>query len=133
MSLTPAQIARPGTEHAIQAAFFASLQPYYGQYPCLATMHAIPNGGDRSPIVAGRLKAEGVRAGVPDVELPVARRGYHSLWLEFKKPEHRCHANGGMSDAQVAMAAMLREEGNCVLVVYEWDAALRITLAYLAG
>jgi hypothetical protein len=31
-----------------------------------------------------RLRAEGVRAGVPDVLLPVARGGYHGLALEMK-------------------------------------------------
>ena len=41
---------------------------------------AIPNGGGRSPATAGRLKAEGVSAGVPDLFIPAWR-----LWIEMKR------------------------------------------------
>jgi hypothetical protein len=41
---------------------------------------AIPNGGARSPATAGRLKAEGVASGVPDLFIPAWR-----LWVEMKR------------------------------------------------
>lgn len=41
---------------------------------------AVPNGGARSPATAGRLKAEGVVAGVPDLYIPA-----WSLWVEMKR------------------------------------------------
>lgn len=41
---------------------------------------AIPNGGARSKATAGRLKAEGVSAGVPDLFIPALR-----LWIEMKR------------------------------------------------
>jgi hypothetical protein len=41
---------------------------------------AIPNGGQRSRAAAGRLKAEGVSAGVPDLFVPV-----WGLWIEMKR------------------------------------------------
>jgi hypothetical protein len=41
---------------------------------------AIPNGGARSAATAGRLKAEGVCAGVPDLFIPAWR-----LWVEMKR------------------------------------------------
>ena len=41
---------------------------------------AIPNGGARSPATAGRLKAEGVSPGVPDLFIPAWR-----LWVEMKR------------------------------------------------
>jgi hypothetical protein len=47
---------------------------------------AIPNGGFRFRTTAGMLKAEGVRRGIPDLLLPVARRGYHGFWIECKSP-----------------------------------------------
>jgi hypothetical protein len=34
-----------------------------------------------------KLKAEGVRAGVADLCLPAARRGYHGLYIEMKSEE----------------------------------------------
>ena len=36
-------------------------------------MFRIPNGGSRHPAEAARLKAQGVKAGVPDLCIPVAR------------------------------------------------------------
>lgn len=41
---------------------------------------AIPNGGHRSPATAGRLKAEGVSSGVPDLFIPA-----WGLWVEMKR------------------------------------------------
>jgi len=41
---------------------------------------AIPNGGARSAATAGRLKAEGVSRGVPDLFVPAWR-----LWVEMKR------------------------------------------------
>ena len=41
---------------------------------------AIPNGGARSKATAGRLKAEGVASGVPDLFIPAWR-----LWVEMKR------------------------------------------------
>ena len=41
---------------------------------------AIPNGGARSRATAGRLKAEGVSSGVPDLFIPAWR-----LWVEMKR------------------------------------------------
>ena len=41
---------------------------------------AIPNGGQRSIAAAGRLKAEGVSSGVPDLFIPA-----WGLWIEMKR------------------------------------------------
>lgn len=59
--------------------------------PALGLLHAIPNGGARPAIVgkdgrrfsvsAARMKAEGVKAGVPDVCLPVGRLVAGDWWL----------------------------------------------------
>lgn len=46
--------------------------------------YAIPNGGRRSKREAGRMKAEGVTAGVSDVFCSVARGGHHGLYIEMK-------------------------------------------------
>lgn len=68
------------SEHDEQVKLFQLAQEH-GQ---LANMFAIPNGGLRSKATAGKLKAEGVRSGVPDIFLPLPSRGYHGCFLEMK-------------------------------------------------
>jgi len=53
-------------------------------HPELALMYHTPNGGARSYGTAGRLKAEGVKSGVPDICLPAAKGKYHGLYIELK-------------------------------------------------
>jgi hypothetical protein len=87
VNMTPEQLARPDNESSQQIAFFAWAalavheRPDYG---CLTSMFAIPNGGKRDKREAGRLKAEGARAGVWDIFLPEPRYPYCGLFLEMK-------------------------------------------------
>ena len=125
--MTPEKIAASGTEHGVQAAFFASLVPHYEIHPELRLMFAIPNGGQRNPATAGRLKAEGVKAGVPDTFLPIARRDFHGLFIEFKK------VGGKTSPAQDEMILQLRRQKYNVQICYDWQTALDRVLGYLRG
>ena len=54
------------------------------EHPELALLFHIPNGGTRDAIEGRHLKQQGVKRGVPDLCLPVARGGYHSLYIELK-------------------------------------------------
>lgn len=56
-----------------------------GRCPCLRLLIHIPNGGLRSKSEAVRFKRLGVHPGVSDLFLPVARKGYHGLWIEMKR------------------------------------------------
>lgn len=47
-------------------------------------IYHVPNGGHRVKAVAAKLKAQGVKAGIPDLVLPMARGGYFGLYIEFK-------------------------------------------------
>ena len=67
---------------------------------------AIPNGGHRSPATAGRLKAEGVSSGVPDLFIPA-----WGLWVEMKRSK-----GGSLSAEQKDWIKYLEEVGYCVKV-----------------
>jgi hypothetical protein len=74
-------------ERQHQVALIKWVRAVKATYPVLRLLYAVPNGGDRNLRVARKLKAEGVLAGVADLCLPVARRGYHGLYLEMKSEE----------------------------------------------
>lgn len=97
--MSPDSIALNPLEEAQQTAFFFWCAMNFAHCPQLRWTFAIPNGGERNKIVAAKLKAQGVKAGVPDVMLPVAHycgeRFYCGLWLELKKVK-----GGNVSDAQ---------------------------------
>lgn len=163
--MLPDQLAKSNTEHAHQRAFFQWLNfarvhgfvkakqicegapfPYSKGgapvQPELALFHAIPNGGFRHKSEAAKLKAEGVRSGIPDTFLPVSRQFgyrineetrtgmYHGLYIEFKDDKYKNRKNGGLSDAQVTTCDELRLQGYCVRVAYTWRNAANSVMGY---
>lgn len=94
--------------------------------PELRTLYAVPNGGDRHPATAARLKAEGVKPGVPDLVLPVARGGFHALYIEMKR-QH----GGRLAWPQKWWHSILAEQGNKVEVCHGFDEARRAIEDYL--
>jgi hypothetical protein len=130
MAVTPdALVAKSKTESSIQTAFFAWMAIV--KHPDMQWVHAIPNGGERSAIVAGRMKAEGVRKGVWDVHVPVPAGRYHGLYIEFKRLEHRTHKNGGLTDEQVRFGKACLMHGYRMEVCYTWREAAKVISEYL--
>lgn len=113
------------TEHEEQSALFEWASLNEAQYPELRLMYAIPNGGLRNIVVARKLKAEGVKSGVPDICLPIARLGYHGLYIEMKA------LHGPVQTAQRQWKNDLADEGYMVCICWGWDAARRVLLTYL--
>ena len=72
--------------------------------PELGLLYAIPNGGKRAIKTAIALKAQGVKSGVPDMCLPVARNGYHGLYIELKRQK-----GGTVSETQKSWLTALAE------------------------
>lgn len=95
--------------------------------PELSLLFHIPNGGARSKATAGKLKAEGVKTGVPDLCLPVARGGYHGLFIELKVGTNK------PSPSQNEWLAALAKEGYRAEVCYGWHAASQVIEKYLKG
>lgn len=119
--------SRTMTEHDHQVALMRWARLSSGLYSELTLLYAVPNGGQRNEIVAAKLKAEGVQAGIPDLVLPVARSGYHSLYLELKRPK-----TGRVSELQRACHEALSKQGNAVAVAYGWERARDILVQYLS-
>lgn len=120
------------SEHAEQAALFRWAALASRAHPELRLLYAIPNGGARNKATAGRLKAEGVRAGVPDVCLPVPRNGLGALYIELKRPGEPGRAKGALRPAQREWLAALQEAGNAVAVAHGWIEARGVIERYLS-
>lgn len=73
-----------GPEAELQAAIIQWAALRSGRWPELALLFHIPNGGSRNKIEAVHLKQQGVKAGVPDLFLPVPRGGWAGLFIELK-------------------------------------------------
>jgi len=120
--------ARIPTEHEEQKALFQWAGLAAGAHPELRLMYAIPNGGHRLKAVAGKLAAEGVKAGVPDTCLPVARGEFHGLYIEMKRRD-----GGALSGPQRQWIADLNDHGYQAECCYGWDEAREVIEDYLAG
>lgn len=113
------------SESVIQESFFAWARMHERQFPILKWIFAVPNGGYRYKATAVAMKRQGVKAGVLDVCLPVARKGFAGLWIEFKTEV------GKLSDEQKEWLEFLESEGHQVHVLRTWLAAANITINYL--
>lgn len=114
-------------EHNEQVAFVAWARASVGTRPALSLLFAIPNGGHRRISVAKGMKAEGVRAGVPDLFLPAPVSPYSGLFLEMKVP------GSYPSKTQKEWHRRLSEAGYAVAIVYGVDGAIEATIGYLDG
>ncbi len=116
------------TEAQHQAAVMKwSRQPEIrSKWPELAMLHHIPNGGSRDAVEGKHLKAQGVKAGVPDLHLPVAKGQYHSLYIEMKTEK------GRTSVVQDWWIEHLTAKGNFVEVCHGWQSAVRVLEWYLS-
>lgn len=114
-------------EHVEQRELFKRIREHEGEIPILRFVHAVPNGGARSKATAGKLWAEGVRPGPPDIYLDTARRGFHGFRGEQKAPG--CEAR--TSEEQREWHAHLRREGYYVTVQDTWHGMWNELMWYL--
>lgn len=121
ISLKPRRISESVEQQTVlRWAVYAS-----GKYPELDLLYHIPNEGKRSKAAAGRLKAEGLKKGVPDLCLPVARGGYHGLYIELKA------LDGKPTREQIGWIGNLKQQGYYAVVCAGADRAIRVIEEYL--
>lgn len=116
-------VDREGLE---QAALIKELEL---RFPDVAALiYHVPNGGHRHKMVAIKLKGQGVKAGVPDLVLPMARGGYFGLYLEFKATPPN---DAAVSASQHAWIRRLNEQGYLAIVCQGHFDAMEQIRAYL--
>ena len=153
--MTPDQIAKNGSEHAIQSALFAwaavaqqhgfeiadewaagkSLNPQrqgLSAIPELRWLHAVPNGGSRGDneksrkIRGGQMKAEGLRDGVADIFWPVTRFPFPGLYIEMKTP------TGAIRPSQREFRTFVMSQGYAHSYERSWRSAAELIKFYYA-
>lgn len=112
-------------EDAEQIALFQWAAMQSAKFPELQLMFHIPNGGKRNAQEAARFKLMGVKAGVPDLFLPVARGGFHGLWIELKSPK------GKTSASQETFLKELCNQGYKTAVCFGWEMAAKVLKEYI--
>lgn len=110
-----------GNEATMQIALF-EWASYNRDLDC---MYAIPNGGSRHYLEACNLKRQGLKAGVPDVCLPLARGGFHGLYIELKWGKNK------PTKEQLKWLEVLSNNGYKTAVIYSIDDAIEVISDYL--
>lgn len=128
MPKNPREAIPEPTESVEQQRLFQWARMTAGARPELDLLYHIPNEGKRSVKTGARMKAEGLKKGVPDVCLPVARSGCHGLYIELKRER-----SGRATPEQVAWMDALMAEGYAVSLCHGWERAAEAIEAYLEG
>ncbi len=137
--MTPEQLAKSGSEAGEQTALFCWAATARKDYPELEWLYAIPNGGARGDarsamIRGGQLKAQGVKAGVSDICLPVKRGPWSGLYIELKRVSLRPvrqGSSGGVTGDQARFGAFVLRQGYGFAVCYGWAEARDTIQGYL--
>ena len=87
----------------------------------------IPNGGERRKSVAAYLKKQGVKPGVPDLCLPIAKGPYHGLYIEMK----RSGKHWTVSKTQAEWISRLKANGYAAFICPGADNAIKCIDWYL--
>ena len=116
------------TEHAEAVCLFRLVSLHEKAHPELLNFTAVPHGGFRHKATAGKLRAEGVRAGYPDFLLDVPRGEFHGLRIELKR---RKSPPSAVSDEQHGWHQRLRAQGYRIEVCRGWEEAWAVVCDYL--
>ena len=139
--IQPPDLCKAGLEHGEQSALicWCALPEVKQLYPDATKLFAINNNaglGDKKKGAMRGLQSKmaGVKAGVLDLFLPVARQGFHGLFVEMKvrklKPKRK-GGKGGCSDGQIDFMIQVRADGFAACVCYGWEEAAQALMQYL--
>lgn len=130
--LNPEKYAEADSEDSQQIALFMWAALNIDKYPDLKFMFAVPN-GMFTPYkqVAGKMRAMGMKRGVPDIMLPVKRGEWSGLFIELKRKKTEKQAAGKTSNEQNEWIGYLQNQGYGVAVCYGFEQSRDMVLQYL--
>jgi hypothetical protein len=114
---------------------WAAEMVHWKKYPELAGLYGVPNGtlmaGDyrRRAIQMARLKAEGLRPGIPDLVLPVPRRGFSALYIEMKS----LRVGAKSTEEQIQWRIWLNAHGNHAVESFGAKFAIELLTWYVGA
>ena len=115
-------------EHHEQRALISLCQLHENRYPGLELIFHVPNEGKRGKAEAGILAALGLKRGVPDLCLPVARRGWFGLYIEMKRRK-----NSHATVEQKWWRAKLSMQGYMCVIIEGCEVAWHLIEWYMKG
>lgn len=121
---------RQDREHAEAVALMQLVKLHEARWPALRWLHANPNGGLRHKAIAGKMKAEGQKPGVPDYYWPQRSGSHVGLALELKAPKP--HGDGPTTEQRKWLAHLEAQGWRCV-VAYGAEEAWAAIREYCEG
>jgi len=113
------------TEHKEQTLFFNWCLKHQLEYAFVNMIFSIPNGANFDAIRGKLLKDEGLRAGIPDMFLPVPQGKFHGMFIEMK-----VRKGGNVSPKQKAWMNALTEQGYLCVVAKGFQEAREHVIRY---
>jgi VRR-NUC domain len=95
---------------------------------CRKYLISYPLGGYRNKREGAKLKREGTRAGVSDLQLVYPSGLYHGLWIELKRRDKNLSS---ISKAQQQWISDVQSVGYAAVVCYGWEHAVDVIKIYL--
>ena len=114
---------RKDVEHQEQVALFKWLAIKHPEQD--AVTYAVPNAARRSPRQGAYMKAEGLKAGVPDICMAYPSNGWNGLYIELKT------IKGRPTESQIGWITRLESNGYAAEICYGLDHAMRTIDDYL--
>lgn len=120
------------SEHSLQSLVIEWAQRHEGRHPELRWLHSSLNGifipGPRGLVarIINHMKQEGMKRGIADLFLPVARRGFHGLYMELKRDE-----SAKLKPEQVEFLEFVASQGYCDKVIRSYEEAVETLQWYL--
>lgn len=112
-----------GPEAKLQTVFMHWLSLQYPEV--FEVTHSIPNSGLRTKAEGARQVAMGLKAGMPDINMPVPTAKFPGMFIELKWGDNK------PNEKQIAMLKRLRALGYRCEVCYTLEELMHVTKDYL--